>query len=127
MSVGQLTPDHLIEIIARSIRLITDGDAKYPIKLPPGMASRVRLCTDMANKIKGMGYSGDCGYNQLLYPAELTTRGMLGFLVEKLPRGEEEKSEEILGPNALVNRRIMASLSEWSKVSRFGARRPLPL
>lgn len=116
ISIGDLSPDHLIEIIARSIRLITEGEAKYPIKLPAGMASRHRLCTDMANKIKAMGYLGECGYNQLLYPAELTTRSILGFIVEKLPRSEEEAQEEILGPNVLINRRIMASLSEWAKV-----------
>lgn len=115
--MGELTPDHLIEIIARSLRLITDGDAKYPIKLPAGMASRHRLCTDMANKIKGMGYMGECGYNQLLYPAELSTRSILGFLVERLPRAEEEKGEEILGANAMLNRRIAAGLAEWAKVS----------
>lgn len=93
---------------------VKNGDAKYPVKLPTGMASRHRLCTDMASKIKAMGYTGDCGYNQLLYPTELTTRSMLGFLVEKLPRADEEK-EEILGANALLNRRILASLTEWSK------------
>jgi hypothetical protein len=115
LSLGDLTPDHLIEVVARSIRLITDGDAKYPVRLPQGMASRHRLCTDMANKIKAMGYNGECGYNQLLYPAEATTRPVLGFLVEKLPRSEGEKQEEILGANALLNRRIISSLTEWSK------------
>jgi hypothetical protein len=115
--LGELTPDHLIEIVARAIRLITDGDAKYPVKLPPGIASRHRLCTDMANKIRGMGYSGEMGYNQLLYPAESTTRSLLGFLVERLPRTEDEASAEVLGPGALLNRRIITSLTAWSKVS----------
>ena len=38
------------------------------------MAARHRLCTEMANKVKSIGYNGECGYNQLLYPSEATTR-----------------------------------------------------
>jgi len=106
----------LIEIIARSIRLITDGEAKYPIKLPSGPASRHRLCTDMARQIKSMGYSGECGYNQLLYPAELTTKPILEFVVEKLPHSAEEEQEEVLSASALLSRRIRAALIDWDKV-----------
>ena len=105
----------MIDIVARSLRLITDGAAKYPVKLPPGMASRHRLCTDMASAVKQLGYGGECGYNQLLYPTEPTTRGLLGFLVEKLPRSEEDAADDVLGANALLNRRILTNLSAWSK------------
>ena len=105
----------MIDIVARSLRLITEGAAKYPVKLPPGMASRHRLCTDMASAVKQLGYGGECGYNQLLYPTEPTTRGLLGFLVEKLPRSEEDAADDVLGANALLNRRISTNLSAWSK------------
>lgn len=115
-SIGELEPNVLIEIIARSIRLISDGDAKYPIKLPPGMASRHRLCTDMSLRIKNMGYGGECGYNQLLYPAENTTRPILGFIVEKLPHSAEEEQEEVLSASALLSRRIRSALVDWDKV-----------
>jgi hypothetical protein len=114
-SIGVLEPNVLIEIVARSIRLITDGDAKYPIKLPPGMASRHRLCTDMSLRIKSMGYSGECGYNQLLYPTELTTRPILEFIVEKLPHSAEEEQEEVLSASALLSRRIRSALIDWDK------------
>jgi hypothetical protein len=84
-----------------------------PLVLPPNIASRHRICTSIAAKIKELGYLSDCGYNQLLYPVENQSRDLLKWLVEKLPRTEEEGAQEVLGANALMNRRIMQSLKEW--------------
>jgi hypothetical protein len=38
------------------------------------------------HKVKELGFTGDCGYNQLLYPVEAHTRPLLTWLVQKLPR-----------------------------------------
>lgn len=81
--------------------------------LPQNIASRHRICTSIATKIKELGFLSDCGYNQLLYPVENQTRELLKWLVEKLPRSEEEGAQEVLGANALMNRRIMQSLKAW--------------
>ena len=86
---------------------------QFPLKLPQNIASRHRICTSIATKIKELGYLGDCGYNQLLYPVEAQTRDLLKWLVEKLPRSEEEGAQEVLGANALMNRRIMQALTLW--------------
>ncbi len=59
----------------------------------------------MATRIKGLGYTGECGYNQILYPTESQSKALLSWLVQKLPRSEEEITEESLGPNALLNKR----------------------
>jgi hypothetical protein len=67
----------------------------------------------MANKIKGLGFIGECGYNQLLYPVEKFSRTLLSWFIQKLPRTEDEGLEETLGANALLNRRIMESLKKW--------------
>ena len=83
--------------------------------LPQNIASRHRICTSIAAKIKELGFLSDCGYNQLLYPVENQTRDLLKWLVEKLPRTEEEGAQEVLGANALMNRRIMQSLKEWKQ------------
>lgn len=86
---------------------------QFPLVLPQNIASRHRICTSIASKIKDLGYLSDCGYNQLLYPTENQTRDLLKWLVEKLPRTEEEGAQEVLGANALMNRRIMQSLKDW--------------
>lgn len=44
---------------------------------------------------------------------ENQTRELLKWLVDKLPRSEEEGVQEALGANALMNRRIMQSLKDW--------------
>jgi hypothetical protein len=75
-----------------------------------------RICTDIALKIKELGFLGDCGYNQLLYPVEHQTRDLLKWIVDKLPRStEEEGNDEILGANAILNRNITHSLMKWQK------------
>lgn len=114
-SIGQIKPEVLVEIIARSLWLISNGDIKFPITLPANIASRHRICTNMASKIKECGFTGDCGYNQLLYPVENQTRTLLLWLVQKLPRSEEDQAEEVLGTNALLNKKITTTLSEWRK------------
>jgi hypothetical protein len=40
------------------------------------------------------GPAGECGYNQLLYPSEAFVRPFIVWLVEHLPRHEEEGGEE---------------------------------
>jgi hypothetical protein len=74
-------------------------------QLPVSVAARQRICTDVATRIKGLGYTGECGYNQILYPTESQSKALLSWLVQKLPRSEEEITEESLGPNALLNKR----------------------
>jgi len=86
---------------------------QFPVALPQNIASRHRICTSIATKIKELGFLSDCGYNQLLYPVENQTRELLKWLVDKLPRSEEEGVQEALGANALMNRRIMQSLKDW--------------
>lgn len=86
---------------------------QLPASLPSNIASRHRICTSIAAKIKELGFLADCGYNQLLYPVENQTRELLKWLVDKLPRSEEEGAQEALGANALMNRRIVQSLKEW--------------
>ena len=115
-SLENLDSRSFIGIVAHALFLITDGETQFDVHLPTGMASRHRLCTDMAHAVKRLGYDGECGYNQLLYPSHLTTRSILGFLVEKLPREEDAVQEEMLGVNALLNRRIIGSIETWTKV-----------
>lgn len=52
------------------------------------------------------GPAGECGYNQLLYPSEAFVRPFIVWLVEHLPRHEEEGGEEEVRPS-----RVMIQLS----------------
>ena len=61
---------------------------KVPKTLPRNIASKHRVCTDIASKIKELGYQGECGYNQLLYPVASTTRHLIAWIVSALPRAD---------------------------------------
>jgi len=61
----------------------------YSLEKAKGVAKRHKFCTEVAEGIKALGYDGDCGYNTLLYPTVNATRGLLQFLVRKLPVKED--------------------------------------
>lgn len=76
-----------------AVRAISGGSklgGDFPERLPPNMAARHRQCTAIANAVRELGYMGDMGYNQLLYPNEKDTRRLASWIVSKLPRPEEE-------------------------------------
>ncbi len=118
-TIGSLDASMLVEVIAKSLLKISNGEVEFSDKLPPNVASRHRICTNMSLKLKEIGYPFDCGYNQLLYPSEKSTKDLLTWLVQHLPRSEEEMTEEVLGANALLNKKILDSLYEWVHSMRY--------
>lgn len=80
--------------------------------LPHNIAQRHRICTGIACKVKEIGFKGECGYNQLLYPVETQTRSLLTWLVLQLPRGNDVRTKEVLDSTALFNRKIAETLRE---------------
>ena len=116
-SLGDVGANELVAIVARSIRVVDEaeghGGTVFGDKLGPGAASRHRTCTAMASKLKELGYAGDMGYNQLLYPSEAGTRALLTWLVDRLPRsGEEERTG--MGDTAKAER-AASTVGAWRK------------
>ncbi len=89
--------------------------------LPPppftvqSVPARTRLGQNLGLKFKELGYTGDAGYNNFLYPSPNDTRRMLMWLVSKLPKSEEEGTEEVLGAGAILHRSIHAELKTWEE------------
>ena len=58
------------------------------------VGERFRCAGAYAEAMRGIGYEGEdgdgIGFQQFLYPTEASARGMLKFLLEKLPRKETE-------------------------------------
>jgi hypothetical protein len=119
-SVADITPDILVEVVIRTLQIITQNEEQLPVKLPENIAARHRICASIAKTVKENGFIGECGYNQLLYPAQDQTRNLLNWVVEKLPKLEEGQSEEDLGSNACLNRRLRAALAQWSNTPLTG-------
>eukprot|EP00899_Mesostigma_viride_P008100 jgi/Mesvir1/17291/Mv07693-RA.2 len=55
--------------------------------LPADMSGRFRTCSRLATAIAGLGYRGEIGFQQLLYPTEQDTRRLMLFFLERLPGG----------------------------------------
>ena len=113
-SVAGLTAPMLVEAVARCLLLITGGAAQFAVKLPSGAASKHRVCTQMARELKSAGFPGECSFNQLLYPSDASTRALLTFLVEKLPRAEDSGPAELTS-GALLDHRMTAALHAWAQ------------
>ena len=104
--VADITAEILVAILSKCLYLISECDLVAPASLSTNVASRHRVCTDIALKIKQIGCPVKCGYNELLYPAETTTRNLLLWMVQKLPRPDGD-AEEVLTPEALLRRRAI--------------------
>eukprot|EP00455_Lapot_gusevi_P036503 TRINITY_DN4062_c0_g2_i1.p1 TRINITY_DN4062_c0_g2~~TRINITY_DN4062_c0_g2_i1.p1 ORF type:complete len:673 (+),score=267.37 TRINITY_DN4062_c0_g2_i1:68-2020(+) len=115
-SIAQFQTEHIVFACSTALRTINPA-YKLPKKLPDGKAARFRICTDMAGTLQQLGYTGDIGYENFLYPNEKDMRQLLIWLVGKLPKHEEEQVNDIAGQNALLTRQILHSLQSWGSVS----------
>lgn len=75
----------LVPICSQVLRLVNEGSS-FSTSLPVSMAEQFRLCTDLANAIKQLGYRGDLSFHQFLYPSEEGTYQLLRFMLERLSK-----------------------------------------
>ena len=59
-----------------------------------------------------LGYPGECGYSQILYPDERDSRKLLVWLLEQFPKVEEEQADEEVGKVSL-KQQIRSRLRDW--------------
>lgn len=67
----------------------------------------------MAAKVKELGFAGECGYNQLLYPIENQSRVLISWLVHRLPRGQDLRKEDDRNPAVVLNALITKAVIDW--------------
>lgn len=118
-NLNEVTASVLVSIVVRSVLLIEEAEGmesqKMSATLPKGAASRHRLCTLIASRLNNLGF--EIGYNQLLYPQESSTRAVLTWLVDRLPRGDEERAAEAMDASTAWRTRIADSVAAWTKAS----------
>ncbi len=107
----------------------SDAQFSFHFEFPKGAAQRHRMAAALADAFKVCfprivvimysvtllqthGYTGECGYNHLLYPTERDTRQMLLWLIQKLPKFEKEESD-ITSPEMQFRQSLGQSLSRW--------------
>eukprot|EP01029_Cantina_marsupialis_P031771 TRINITY_DN9240_c0_g1_i1.p1 TRINITY_DN9240_c0_g1~~TRINITY_DN9240_c0_g1_i1.p1 ORF type:complete len:639 (+),score=232.62 TRINITY_DN9240_c0_g1_i1:58-1974(+) len=81
----------LVKTVSVLINLI-NGNEELSGELPKSVAAKHRFCAKIGQSIRGLGYRGDCGYNQILYPEVKSTRSLVSFLLEKAPKNENKEA-----------------------------------
>eukprot|EP00945_MAST-04E_sp_MAST-4E-sp1_P004252 g4252.t1 len=110
----------MIGVVSQSLKIIhqaagsaTSQIMKMPEALPKNVASRHRVCTLLGGLTKSLGYMGETGYNQFLYPNEKDARTLVIWLVEKLPK--EEGKNETIGAGSLSRHKTIQAFKAWSR------------
>ncbi|CAK8697465.1 unnamed protein product [Clavelina lepadiformis] len=102
-SLKQLTTEDVIEASVKCIRTI-NPDFKMSHIMPPGMSARFRVGSAIAQACQNVGYRDSIGYETFLYSSESDIRKIFMFLVEKLPRKEGVKEDEVEATSVLKRR-----------------------
>ncbi|KAJ4458980.1 hypothetical protein PAPYR_5025 [Paratrimastix pyriformis] len=116
-SLGQFRTEQIITCCARALNIIMP-EQEFPTanvnSLPK--AAVFRICSNMATAIKKLGFAGDLGYHNFLYPNESDVRNMFLFLVEKLPKSDgEEEAGAIFHQGPTAYNAMIDSLEEAKK------------
>ena len=93
--------EDVVEGVSRCLMAI-DPSLDLPLKVPPAMAARYRIGTDLAAAVRSVGFSREIGYQTFLYLNENDLRDLFVFLVEALPKekmdeGADEEPEATQG------------------------------
>ena len=111
-SAKDFTPEALNFVVVKALKLINPDEESIQVlieKLPANVAARHRVATAVANAIKSNGYNGEGGYNSLLYPNERDVRRLLSWVVQKLPRNEDNTNNN----NGLGGSILFRNVAAW--------------
>lgn len=110
-SIRLFSSDLVVEAVVRCLRVIDPGLVTgLSPSLPPGMSARFRVGMSLAQALQDLGYKGEIGYQTFLYSSEPEIRSLLIFLVEKLPRGTNESSDQTTGKSVLLQKNISSAM-----------------
>ena len=113
-TLKEFSVDHLVEAVARSLRAINPS-FDLPTSLPAEMSGRYRIGSALAAACQELGYRGELGYHQFLYPSEAETRRILLFLLEAMPKMGKKEEQEVAGSAIIMSRAIAAEAAERLK------------
>jgi hypothetical protein len=92
-SLGELDAEAVAAACGGCLNIIFEAkgeEQRFPTKLASNPGVRFRVCTSLATAISGLGFPGELGFSQILYPSEAETRRILLFLVDQMPKGGQE-------------------------------------
>uniref|UniRef100_A0A7S2R8Z8 Coiled-coil domain-containing protein 22 homolog n=1 Tax=Mucochytrium quahogii TaxID=96639 RepID=A0A7S2R8Z8_9STRA len=110
----------LIKCVVRGLRQIgCQGLEEHSEVMSASISKRHKQCAGLAKILNDQGFSPECGYNQLLYPSERSTRDILMWLEERLDKAAGNKAEEQIqisdAPCDGLREKIQQSLRAWTR------------
>ena len=118
-TVDDVDANFVISVCSQVLKLVHTANAtitpkikKLPESLPKNVAARHRVCTNLGTYIKALGYTGETGYNQFLYPNGKDVRNLLLWLIDQLPK-DEGSAGEAVGAGAVLQNKIKKALKRW--------------
>uniref|UniRef100_A0A1B0GPI5 Coiled-coil domain-containing protein 22 homolog n=1 Tax=Phlebotomus papatasi TaxID=29031 RepID=A0A1B0GPI5_PHLPP len=114
-SLSYFSPEMLVSSVSKCLILIKPS-LEVPQSLPPGMAQRFTVTSNLAEACKSVGFRGDIGYQTFLYTNVTEVRRVFMFLIERLPKEAEKvpASQALDHPTSVkqeIARNILQSLS----------------
>ena len=88
--VSDIDGEKLFYAVSLCVQVIQGSASPKLPTWPKEMSSRYRVCSSIAKTVSGLGYSGELSYNKFLYPEAATSRAVLRWLVERLPKEEDD-------------------------------------
>jgi hypothetical protein len=115
-SIESFSTDILVRTASQCLHVMGNADMPEYGKavLPADMASKFRVCTELADAVRSKGYREEIGFHQFLYPAEKSSRDLVAFLLDRLPqaiRGDQAVGGGGGGDKARTLRNIAAALA----------------
>lgn len=118
-SQASLLTDDLANVVLKLLLEVPNCSAKLPPKIPENNASRVRLCVEMAEQLKKLGFQRKLGFQSFIYPDAHEAKAILLFLIEQIPRSKLDEKEEISG------QKIDTSVGIFDKKVKFALEKAL--
>ncbi|KAK0162632.1 hypothetical protein PV327_006395 [Microctonus hyperodae] len=110
-NLSEFNTDLVVEATIKCLEII-QPDIEISKIVPTNMAARFRLCGSLAQACLELGYRGDIGYQTFLYSSETDLRCVFIFLIEKLPKEDDKKTNESISKLDELEKSIAAILSK---------------
>ncbi|ETV88648.1 hypothetical protein H257_00188 [Aphanomyces astaci] len=111
--MASISAPELVELVTWGFAQIENAQEPLKFEFPKGVAQRHRLAASLAERLKALGYTHDCGYNHLLYPTEVDSRRMLQWIIQKLPKVEKEVID-VDTPRLQFRQSMHHALTQWA-------------
>jgi len=112
-SISDFATEVLVRAVSHCLHVIGDESAADYSKmvLPKEMSARFRVCTQLADTVKKLGFKQEIGFHQFLYPSDKSSRDLFAFLLERLPQAQNLGGGDLAEGASALRRNISTAIA----------------